>query len=219
MRTFAILPMKTFETAKSRLSPDVSAGARKAMAEAMFSDVLTALRRTAAIDQILVITNDRHGQRIAGGHGASVLEDTAEDHSDAAMIGINQALRLGATRVLLVPGDCPLLNPEELTELLAYDVTAPSALIIPDRHGAGTNALLLTPPTALKPAFGEGSCERHFQLATEQGTTPQVVAVHSLALDIDTPDDLAELRETLAARRGGAAHTRGLFNQLQRSEL
>jgi 2-phospho-L-lactate guanylyltransferase len=218
MSTFAILPMKTFDVAKSRLAPEVGAGARKVLAEAMFSDVLTALRRTPQIDQILVVTNDRHGQRIAGGHGATVLDDTGTTHSEATMIGIHQALRLGATRVLLVPGDCPLLDPTELTELLAYDVTTPSALIVPDRHGAGTNALLLTPPTALTPAFGEGSCERHFQLATEQGTHPEVIAVRSLALDIDTGEDLAELRETFAARRGGAAHTRGLLNQLVRSE-
>jgi 2-phospho-L-lactate guanylyltransferase len=218
MSTFAILPMKTFDVAKSRLAPEVSAGARRALAEAMFSDVLTALRRTAAIDQILVVSNDRQGQRIAGGHGASVLSDTGESHSEAAMIGINQALRLGAKRVLVVPGDCPLLDPAELTELLAYEIDPPSALIVPDRHGAGTNALLLTPPTALTPAFGEGSCERHFQLATAQGASPEVVAVHSLGLDIDTAADLAELRETFAARRGGAAHTRGLLNQLVRSE-
>jgi 2-phospho-L-lactate guanylyltransferase len=218
MSNFAVLPMKTFDVAKSRLSPDVSAGTRRVLAEAMFSDVLTALRRTPEIDQILVVTNDRHGQRIAGGHGASVLSDTGQSHSEAAMIGVHQAIRLGAKRVLLVPGDCPLLDPKELTELIVYTVTQPSALIVPDRHGAGTNALLLTPPTALTPAFGEGSCERHFQLATEQGTHPEVIAVHSLALDIDTAEDLAELRETFAARRGGAAHTRGLLNQLVRSE-
>jgi 2-phospho-L-lactate/phosphoenolpyruvate guanylyltransferase len=219
MSTFAILPMKTFDVAKSRLAPEITAGTRKALAEVMFSDVLTALRRTPAIDRIIVITNDNQAERIAGGHGASVLADTGESHNDAAMLGINQALRLGAKRALLVPGDCPLLDPEELGELLAYGVPTPSALIIPDRHGAGTNALLLTPPAALTPAFGEGSCERHFQLATAQGVTPEVVAVRSLALDIDTPEDLVELREAFAARRGGAAHTRGLLNQLVRSEI
>jgi 2-phospho-L-lactate/phosphoenolpyruvate guanylyltransferase len=218
MPTFAILPMKTFDVAKSRLAPEVSAGARRALAEAMYSDVLTALRRTEAIDQILAVTNDRQGQRIAGGNGASVLSDTGTSHSEAATLGVNQALRLGATRVLLVPGDCPLLDPGELTELLSYEVTAPSALIVPDRHGDGTNALLLTPPTSLTPAFGEGSCQRHFELAKAQGTTPEVISVHSLALDIDTAADLAEMRETFAARRGGAAHTRGLMNQLVRSE-
>jgi 2-phospho-L-lactate/phosphoenolpyruvate guanylyltransferase len=218
MSTFAILPMKTFDVAKSRLAPDVSAGARRALAEAMFSDVLTALRRTEAIDQILVVTNDRQGERIAGGNGASILADTGSSHSEAATLGVNQAVRLGATRTLLVPGDCPLLDPGELNELLSYRVAAPSALIVPDRHGDGTNALLLTPPTALTPAFGDGSCQRHFELATAQGTTPEVVSVRSLALDIDTPADLAEMRETFAARRGGAAHTRGLMNQLLRSE-
>jgi 2-phospho-L-lactate guanylyltransferase len=117
----------------------------------------------------------------------------------------------------LVPGDCPLLSPAELDTLLTLPVSGRSALIIPDRHGDGTNALLLTPPDALTPSFGEGSCQRHFELALAQGATPEVVEVPSLGLDIDTGEDFNLLQTTLASTRGGAANTRGLLNQLARS--
>ena len=76
----------------------------------------------------------------------------------AALRGIDAALERGAERVLLVPGDCPALDPAEVSALLAHDA---GVVIVPDRHGAGTNALLLTPPDVMAPAFGEGSFARH----------------------------------------------------------
>jgi 2-phospho-L-lactate guanylyltransferase len=110
-----------------------------------------------------------------------------------------------------------MLDPKELEELLARPVPERSALIVPDRHGTGTNALLLTPPEAMTPAFGPGSCQRHVEHAQAEKTEPEVVQVSSLALDVDTPEDLAHLQSALAASRGGAAHTRGMLNQLARS--
>jgi 2-phospho-L-lactate guanylyltransferase len=184
----------------------------------MFSDVLVALGRSESIDGVLVVTSDRTAQAIAGGHGTTLLDDLDRGHSDAAARGIQHALAEGTERVLLVPGDCPTLDPGELDALVYRDVTAPSALIVPDRHGTGTNALLLTPPTALAPAFGPGSRERHLENARAAGTKAEIVEVPTLALDIDTPDDLAVLRSTLAATHGGAAHTRGMLNQLWRSQ-
>jgi 2-phospho-L-lactate guanylyltransferase len=110
-----------------------------------------------------------------------------------------------------------MLDPAQLDELLARPVPERSALIVPDRHGTGTNALLLTPPEAMTPAFGEGSCQRHVEHARADSTEPEVVNLSSLALDVDTPEDLAELQGALATSRGGAAHTRGMLNQLARS--
>lgn len=216
MSTAAILPVKRFDDAKQRLSADVSGAIRRGLAESMVSDVLTALRRSRLVDQIFVVSADRQMPRIAAGHGAEVVEDTATSHSAAAMLGIRRALSAGADRALLVPGDCPLLDSGEVDELLSYAVTEPSALIIPDRHGTGTNGLLLTPPESLTPSFGEGSCARHFELAISQGATPEVVSVRSLALDIDTADDLDELRAALHSTHGGAAYTRGMLNRMMR---
>jgi 2-phospho-L-lactate/phosphoenolpyruvate guanylyltransferase len=217
MSTFAILSVKSLEKAKQRLSDAVDFGHRRALAEAMYSDVLVAARRAAGIDTVLVVTSDRTASRIAGGYAVTVVDDTGSSHSDAAALGISKAVAQGATRVLLIAGDCPLVSPAELDALLALPVSGRSAVIIPDRHGTGTNGLLLTPPDALTPAFGEGSRQRHIELATAQGSAPEVVEVPSLALDIDTPEDFELLKSTIASTRGGAANTRGLLNQLARS--
>lgn len=214
----AILPAKQFDTAKQRLTPTVQMRNRRALVEAMFSDAILALRRVPTIDHILVVTSDPVASQIAAGYETTVVEDTASSHSEAAQLGIAEALALGATRALLVPGDCPLLDPAELEQLIERPVPARSVLIVPDRHGEGTNALLLTPPGAMPPAFGEGSRRRHVELASSHGATPEVVQVPSLALDIDTPEDLDELIETIATTRGGAGHTRGMLSQLTRSQ-
>jgi 2-phospho-L-lactate guanylyltransferase len=219
MPVLAILPIKSFSEAKQRLADELTPGPRRALAEAMFSDVLIALRRSQAVEEILVISGDHGAQRIAGGHGAVVIEDDTIGHSEAALLGIAEALESKAERVLLVPGDCPLLDPKQIDALVARPVAQRSALIVPDRHGTGTNALLLTPPGALKPAFGPGSRARHVANAQAEGCTPEVVEVPSLALDVDTPDDLDALRAALASSHGGAAHTRGMLNQLTRSQI
>jgi 2-phospho-L-lactate guanylyltransferase len=218
MSTYAVLPIKTFEDAKQRLAAGLSEGPRRALAEAMFSDVLTALRRASSIAEVVVVSSSHSAQRIAGGHGADVIEDGATGHSEAAAMGVAHAIDGGADRVLLVPGDCPLVQPSELDQLISQHAPARSALIIPDRHGTGTNALLLTPPDGLTPSFGPESCARHLELAHAQGTAAEVVMVPSLALDIDTPEDLDVLRATLANTHGGAAHTRGMLSQLSRSQ-
>jgi 2-phospho-L-lactate guanylyltransferase len=106
-----------------------------------------------------------------------------------------------------VPGDCPALDPTEVDELLARPVTPPAALVVPDRHGTGTNALLISPPDALSPSFGPGSCQRHLQLARERRTNAEAVELPSLALDIDTPEDL----DALASSPDRALRTRQLL--------
>jgi 2-phospho-L-lactate guanylyltransferase len=217
MPTLAVLPIKNFTEAKQRLDSMLTPGPRRALAEAMFSDVLTALRRSSAVEDILVVTRDHGAQQIAGGHGALVLDDEEPGHNPAALLGVRYALEHEYERVLLVPGDCPVLDPRELDALIALPYGTPSALIVSDRHGTGTNALLLTPPDSLAPAFGPDSRERHVADAEVAGTAAEVIEVGSLALDIDTPEDLDALRGMLETMHGGAAHTRGMLSQMLRS--
>jgi 2-phospho-L-lactate/phosphoenolpyruvate guanylyltransferase len=119
--------------------------------------------------------------------------------------------------LLMVPGDCPAMSPSELDGLIGRPSGPRSVLIVPDRHGTGTNALLLTPPDALAPSFGPDSRRRHVAEAESAGLEAEVVEVPSLAMDVDTPEDLETLQSTLTRSHGGAAHTRGMLTQLLRS--
>lgn len=214
-RTYAILPVKRFTDAKARLGTDLSAGTRRALAESMVTDVLMALRRTKAIDEVLIVTSEPTAEAIGHGYGATVVADHVEEGQSAAvLIGIEQALEQGAARVLLVPGDCPALDPAQLTELLDLPPAGRSVTIVPDRHGSGTNALLLAPPDVIEPSFGEDSRARHEQAAAVAGVPCHVEHVQTLLIDVDTADDLAALRQLLAEHRGGAAHTRGMLSRL-----
>jgi 2-phospho-L-lactate/phosphoenolpyruvate guanylyltransferase len=215
MRTLAILPVKSFGAAKQRLAPALGAGSRQALAQAMFTDVLTSLRRVPGIESVVVVTADRLAEAAAGGGRVSVLRDTEEaGQSAAVLIGIRRALAEGLERVLLVPGDTPLLDPSEVAGLLSHER---SVSIVPDRHGTGTNALVLAPPDAIEPSFGPGSRARHVAAAEAAGVSHAVEEVPSLMLDVDTGEDLATLATTLEHRRGSAPSTRGVLSQLDRS--
>ncbi len=218
MRTAAILPIKTLDQAKQRLRQDLAAHDRRALVEAMFADALVALGRVGSLDRVIVVSGDRAAQRIAIGYGAYVVEDDERGHNGAATQGIRALLEDHIERALLVPGDCPLLSADDLNTLLTHPAPERSALIVPDRHGTGTNALLLTPPDVLAPSFGPDSCRRHLADATAAGISAEVVELDSLAFDVDTPDDLDALRERLSSSHGGAAHTRGMLNQLMRAQ-
>ena len=223
MRTFAVLPVKTFDRAKQRLSAGVGAPERVTLAAAMVGDVLEALNAVRALDAVLVVTAEPRAAAAAREAGAQVLDDPAEaGHSQAALLGVEAAVRAGAERVLLVPGDCPALDAAEAGALLERDARraaqAPRrVVIVSDRHGSGTNALLLTPPGAIPPAFGPGSLARHAGMAAGAGADVRVAGLRSLQLDVDTPGDLAALRDALGGLPGAAPRTRALLAELARA--
>jgi len=214
MRTVAVLPIKTFSRAKHRLSDGVGAPDRRELAEAMAGDVLEALAAVEALDGVVVVTAEPVAAAAARAIGADVVHDDREaGQSVAAAAGVRSAVSGGAERALLVPGDCPALDPGEVGALLARPVR-PSVVIVPDRHGSGTNALLLTPPAAIAPSFGPGSFARHASRGRTAGLPVKVADVPSLGLDVDTAGDLEALAVALASRPGGARRTRELVARL-----
>jgi 2-phospho-L-lactate guanylyltransferase len=211
MRTAAILPVKRFERAKQRLGVTVPDPLRADLARAMVGDVLSALRECSLLDLRIVVTSEQSVAAAAAYQGATVVRDDAQQGQSAAVaLGLACAHAAGVERALCVPGDCPALDPAEIDGLLAgggeREVT-----IVPDRHGTGTNGLLLAPVDAIAPSFGPGSCERHCQLAQTAGVTHRIERPSSLLLDIDTGEDLQALRERLAGETVRAPRTRVLL--------
>jgi 2-phospho-L-lactate/phosphoenolpyruvate guanylyltransferase len=217
MRTAAILPVKRFAQAKQRLGASVADSLRLELARAMVGDVLAALTETASIEFTIVVTGEPSVADAARADAAIAIDDTTQDGQSAAVgLGVRRALDTGIERVLCIPGDCPTLDPAELEALLGARPgvhSAPSAevVIVPDRHGTGTNGLLLAPPGAISPSFGPDSRERHTALALAAGIAARVEQPPSLLLDIDTGADLAVLRDRLAGEHIRAPRTRAVL--------
>jgi 2-phospho-L-lactate/phosphoenolpyruvate guanylyltransferase len=215
VRTAAILPVKSFDAAKQRLGSLLGAGSRHALAQAMFQDVLAALRKVEGIERIVVVASEPSVE-FAADEQIVLLEDELRDgQSAAAATGIRWAVASDFERVLLVPGDTPLLSSPELDELLA---NAPEeVVIVPDRHGTGTNGLLLRPPAAIEPSFGPDSLQRHVAAAEAAGVAHRVEPLPSLVYDVDTSEDLAVVADAIETSRAIAPRTRGALRQLDRA--
>ncbi|HEX8959240.1 MAG TPA: NTP transferase domain-containing protein [Solirubrobacterales bacterium] len=233
MKAIAIVPVKRFSAAKRRLAGDIPDERREALVAAMLEDVLEAIGEARAVERTIVVSAEPRAAAAARAAGAEVLPDPDEaegaprkppdaatggvattdraevgsgGHSRAALAGIARAEADGASCVVLLPGDCPLLEPRELDRLLT-GVPGHYVAVVPDRHGTGTNALVLSPPSAIRPAFGEGSRARHVAAAREAGVPFAVEELASLALDLDTPADVVALTRELDAGQGRAGRT------------
>jgi len=207
LKATAVLPVKRFNAAKQRLAAGLGGEQRRNLAEAMVADVLEAIAAARTIERTILVSGDPIAQELAAGAGAEVVPDPEDaGHVEAALAGIARAQVEGAECVVLLPGDCPLLEPRDLDRLLTA-VPERYVGIVPDRHGSGTNALVLSPPDAIVPAFGEGSRERHVAAARAAGVPFEVEAPGSLGLDLDTPADVIALTRELESRPGRARRT------------
>jgi 2-phospho-L-lactate guanylyltransferase len=203
MRATAVVPVKRFAVAKSRLGPGVEETRKPELVAAMVADVLEAIGSARLVERTIVVSQEPRAAELAAAAGAELLSDFDDaSHSAAALAGISAAEMVGAGCVALLPGDCPLLDPRELDKMLT-GVPDPYVAVIPDRHGTGTNALVLAPPTAIEPSFGEGSRDRHVAAARAAGIPYGVEELPSLGLDLDTPADIVAL--TMRVEMSGGA--------------
>jgi 2-phospho-L-lactate guanylyltransferase len=203
----AVLPIKRLGAAKQRLAAGLDAERRRELAGAMVADVLEAIGGARTIDRLIVVSGDPVAQELASKAGAEVVSDPEDaGHVEAALAGIARAEVEGAAQVVLLAGDCPLLDPRELDRLLT-GVPDRFVGIVPDRHGPGTNALLLSPPNAIVPAFGEGSRDRHVEFARAAGIPFGIEELPSIELDLDTPADVIALTRELAKNPKRARRT------------
>lgn len=202
-RIWAIVPVKALSEAKGRLSPLFSQDVRRRLTLAMLEDVLCALRKVEALSRILVVSRDPDAAAAALRQGAETLSEPLNSDQNVALnFAAELAIREGVETILVIPADVPLAEAGDVAGLLKQHGVSPAMTIVPDRHGSGTNALICSPPDLLPFKFGEGSFSAHVKSAEARGVKPSISHMPSLALDIDTPEDISLLKNSTAD--GGA---------------
>ena len=194
MGVWAVVPVKELDRAKERLAPVLPPERRRALMLAMLEDVLAALAATPDLGGLAVVTVDAAAHRLATRYGAWIIETGARDgHSGAVAAAASLLAAEGCPGMLTVPGDIPLVTPAEIAQLLAAHRPAPSFTIAPSRDELGSNAIICSPPDAVPLRFGEDSFFPHLRAAEACGIQPTVLRLPGIALDVDTPEDLAAL--------------------------
>ena len=196
-RTVVVIPVRAFEGAKSRLGAVLDAEERRDLVERLLRRTVTAALATPGVTRVVVVSPDPEVLAIAEAAGALPVAQRSR--------GLNPALQearaaADADRLLIIPADLPAVSATTLARVLEAGDEAgrPSVVLAPDRHGRGTNALLLDPPDVIDPAFGGDSRAGHAWLASSADAA-FVEVPDVLGLDVDTPDDLllAEATEAI----------------------
>lgn len=199
----AIVPVGRLEGAKSRLGSVLDAEERRDLAERLLTRTIDVLRSIPTVSEVLVVTPDDDARAVALASGARPLRQ----RSDGLNVGIrharDEALAAGASAILIVPTDLPGISKSAIEPILdtLTDPGPPLVTMVADRHGRGTNALLLAPPDVIDVRFGYDSRRAHADAA--RGAGARLVELSGpLALDLDTPDDLlmAEALDPALAR-------------------
>lgn len=203
----AIVPVGSLDGAKSRLGAVLDAEERLELTIRLARATIAAAVAAEQVDDVLVITPDDAVRALATELGARPIRqrDSGLNHGLAA--ARTEAIAAGATAILILPSDLPDATPDAIDAVAATagDPARPLVAIVPDRHGRGTNALLIAPPSAIDLCFGGDSALAHEASARAIGAR-LVILGGPLALDLDTPEDLL-LAE--ASQTGGAAGQAG----------
>jgi 2-phospho-L-lactate/phosphoenolpyruvate guanylyltransferase len=201
----AVVPVKETRDAKQRLAGVLSGAQRHQLALAMFEDVLAVLVSVRELAGILVVTIDPAATAIAVRHGARVSDGGARDGHTGAVAAAARQLGAESCDMLQLPGDVPLVEAHDIRQLVAAHGgvlgSGPAFTIVPARDERGSNAVLCSPPDAVTLRFGENSLFPHLAAARASGIEPKVVQLPRIALDIDTPEDLALLLAAPARTR------------------
>ncbi len=194
MSVFAVVPVKDLLGTKSRLKPILNPGARAGLTLYMMGRVVSALKE-AGVENVCVVSPDRVVLGEARERGTEPLLQESRGLNPALEEGRRWAVGRGASSLLVLPADLPLLDAGDVGAVLEGVGKEGSVVISPDGSHVGTNALLLRPPDALPFAFGPGSYEAHLRSARERGLEVRVCERPHLSFDLDTAEDLARLDE------------------------
>ncbi|MBX7160268.1 MAG: 2-phospho-L-lactate guanylyltransferase [Acidimicrobiia bacterium] len=188
-RRLAVVPQKSFATAKARLRGVLPEGERARVAEAMATHVIDTL---VAVLPTAVVSADRGVLDLAASRGAWPIEESGDDGLNAAVTeAVWEAQGLAVHTLAVVAGDLARIEIDDVYALLRLP-SRPGVVVAPDRSGTGTNAIVLSPPEAIDVRFGPNSMRAHVAAAYRANLPVRVLRRPGLQLDVDTPDDFPE---------------------------
>lgn len=210
-KPWALVPLKRFDAAKTRLSPFLSSDQRQKLVLAMARDVLTCLKNCDDLGGIAIVSAEPAIEKLSQQFGATWIKETREEGLNAALTMAVQTLAdAGVQSVLCIPGDVPLITPDKISTILVGHQSAPAITLVPASNSSGTNAILCSPPTVVPFCFGEDSYQQHQRTANLAGINTRSLKLPHVDFDLDTPSDLAQL---LVTQTSAAQHTLELLNQ------
>jgi 2-phospho-L-lactate guanylyltransferase len=198
MTYWAIVPVKPLRRAKSRLAGVLTDEERASLSQHLLQHTLEVLGKIPEIERTLVVSRDSHALALARKHGARTLAERGTPELNQALARATMvAKEYGAAGVLVLPADLPLLKIEDVQTLIEASRNPPVVVLVPDRRGEGTNALLVRPSGLIEYDFGPDSFQRHQEQAKALGARIEIRSIPSLGLDLDLPEDLEYLREVV----------------------
>ena len=208
-QTWALVPIRGLETAKTRLGGDLDAEERRDLVVNLLRRTLVATRDARRVSGTIVVTMDPAAAGIARDHDAIGLVERAPGLNGAIIAARSVAIARGATGVIVLPADLPAINADAVDAVIEAADTATAAAVasasvvalVTDRHGSGTNVLLVRPPAAIDPMFGPASRDLHRAAARAAGAT-LIELDGPLSLDVDTADDLVAAEAALGVIGG-----------------
>ena len=196
MTLWAIVPVKPLRRGKSRLAGTLSEDERTELNRSLLQNTLKTFSDLREVEEVLVISRDPQALAIARQHGARTVREDGQPELNTALRRATVIAQVYATRgVLVLPADLPLVTRKDVLTLIDRAGEPPAVVIAPDRHGTGTNALLISPAGLIEYDFGENSFQRHCQRAREAGARLEIVNLPTLGLDLDMPEDLELVRK------------------------
>ncbi len=196
MTLWAIVPVKPLRRGKSRLAGTLSEDERTELNRSLLQNTLKTLSELKEVEEVLVVSRDPQALTIARNYGARTVREDGQPELNTALKRATVIAQVYATgAVLILPADLPLITAQDVHTLIARAGEPPCVVIAPDRHGTGTNALLISPSGLIEYDFGENSFQRHCRRAREAGARLEIVDLPSLGLDLDLPEDLELVRQ------------------------
>jgi 2-phospho-L-lactate guanylyltransferase len=198
MTLWAIVPVKPLRSGKSRLADVLTPDERVDLNRRLLAHTLDTLTAMPEIEHVLVVSRDQAALALAREYGARTVQENKAPQLNVALTRATVVAKNYATRgVLIVPADLPLITPEDVRVMLERAVDPPVVVVAPDRRRNGTNALLVCPTGLIEYEYGPGSFDRHCERARKAGARLEICELPSLALDMDLPEDLELVSETL----------------------